>query len=384
MTDSSTQRDWLARLVGFDTSSGQSNLPLIHHVRDHLASLGVASHLVASPDGTKANLYAVIGPAEAGGIVLSGHTDVVPVTGQAWTSDPFTLTERGGRLYGRGTCDMKGFCATALALVPEFLAADLARPIVLAFSYDEEIGCVGAPAMIEEMRQRLPMPSAVIVGEPTLMRAVEGHKGSTRFCTHVTGIPAHSSETELGASAVEIAGQLIARIVEMRAANKRRAQPNSPFSPPYSSLGANVIDGGVQQNVIAGRCTFHWEARVIPDESIDAIEGEFESHARAIARELAETGREISIQTERLTSVPPFLPVKDSPAVELVQRLTGDTGTAVVSYASEAGQFQQAGYSAVICGPGSIEHAHRADEYVAIDQLDQCAAFMRQLIPLLR
>ena len=381
MTDLASQIDWISRLVAFNTSSGQSNLPLIDAVEAHLSGLGVRCQRVPSPDGTKANLYAVIGPDAPGGIVLSGHSDVVPVTGQAWSSDPFTVRRADGRLYGRGTCDMKGFCGTAISLVPEFIAAKLTRPLILAFSYDEEIGCIGAPAMIERIRETVPAPAAVIVGEPTMMRVVNGHKGSSQFRTTVTGINAHSSETELGVSAVEIAARLVGSIAETRAANRRRAAPDSPFSPPYSSLSANMIRGGTQQNIIAGECSFSWEVRLLPGEEMASVLDPFEALCREVEAEMRLVGPQAAIRTERLSAVPPFAPAHGGAAVTLAHQLTGTGDAAVVSYASEAGQFQQAGFSAVICGPGSIEHAHKADEFVALDQIALCTAFIRKLMP---
>ncbi len=384
MTELASQIDWIRRLVAFDTSSGQSNLALIDAVQQHLDGLGARCQRVPSPDGSKANLYAVIGPDAPGGIVLSGHCDVVPVTGQAWSSDPWTLREADGKLYGRGTCDMKGFCATAISLVPEFVAAKLARPLILAFSYDEEIGCLGAPAMIARMRETVPPPAAVIVGEPTMMRAVNGHKGSSQFRTTVTGINAHSSETELGVSAVEIAARLVNSIAETRAANRRSARPDSPFSPPYSSLSANMIRGGTQQNIIAGECSFSWEIRLLPGEDIASVLEPFDALCRAVEAEMRLVGPEAAIRTERLSAVPPFAPADEGAALALVRDLIGSNSASVVSYASEAGQFQEAGFSAVICGPGSIEHAHKADEFVEIDQIAQCARFIRRLMPSLQ
>lgn len=381
MTGLDAEIEWISRLVAFDTSSGRSNLPLIDDVEDWLTILGARCRRVPSPDGTKANLYAVVGPNRPGGILLSGHSDVVPVTGQAWDSDPWTATLKDGRLYGRGTCDMKGFCGTALSLVPEFLAAPLARPLILAFSYDEEIGCVGAPAMIEEITASVPRPGAVIVGEPTMMRVVSGHKGSAQFRTTVTGIPAHSSETEQGVSAVEIAARLIAGIAEIRSSNKRRAPQDSPFSPPYSSLISNLIQGGVQQNIIAGECTFRWEMRLLPGDDVATVREPFDAFAREIEAEMRLVGPEAAIETVQVTSVPPLAPRENDEAVELARALTGANELNVVSYASEAGQFQQAGFPTAICGPGSIEQAHKANEFVALDQIERCSAFIRKLIP---
>jgi acetylornithine deacetylase len=276
---------------------------------------------------------------------------------------------------------MKGFCGVVLSLLPEFLAARLARPLILAFSYDEEIGCVGAPTMIAQIGASLPQPSAVIVGEPTMMRVVNGHKGCSQFRTTVTGIPAHSSETERSVSAVEIAARLIASIARIRARNRRRAAPGSPFSPPYSSLSANVVQGGVQQNVIAGECSFRWEVRLLPGEDMRAILDPFEALCRRIEADMRAIGPQARIATVGVSSVPAFAPIEGDAATALAHRLTDTRDAGVVSYASEAGQFQQAGFSTVICGPGSIEQAHKADEFVTIDQIAECTAFIRKLIP---
>ncbi|HNS87939.1 MAG TPA: M20/M25/M40 family metallo-hydrolase, partial [Parvularculaceae bacterium] len=255
-TGLSSQIDWLARLVAHDTTSSKSNLALIDDVEPWLNEHGAETHRVWNADRTKANLYAVVGPKVEGGVILSGHTDVVPVAGQDWSSDPWTLTERDGKLYGRGTCDMKAFSAIALSLLPDMAKADLKRPIIFALSYDEEIGLLGAPHMIAEIRDRLPPPSAVIVGEPTMMKVIDGHKGIASFKTSVAGFTTHSSQTDRGVSAVEVAAKLIAKISEMREARARAADPKSPFSPPYSTMTVNVVKGGTQLNIMAGHCEF--------------------------------------------------------------------------------------------------------------------------------
>ncbi|MCB2097235.1 MAG: M20/M25/M40 family metallo-hydrolase, partial [Parvularculaceae bacterium] len=240
MTDLSAQIDWLARLVAHDTTSSKSNLSLIDDVEPYLQAHGAETHRVWNAERTKANLYAIVGPKVEGGVILSGHTDVVPIDGQDWSSDPWTLTEKDGKLYGRGTCDMKAFSAIALSLLPEMAAAGLKRPVIFALSYDEEIGLLGAPHMIAEIRDRLPAPSAVIVGEPTMMKVIDGHKGIASFRTVVTGFTTHSSQTDRGVSAVEVAAILIAKLSEMREARARSADPDSPFSPPYSTMTVNV------------------------------------------------------------------------------------------------------------------------------------------------
>lgn len=374
------QIEWLRRLVAHDTTSSKSNLNLIDDVEAVLLEYGAETFRVWNADRTKANLYAVVGPKVEGGVILSGHTDVVPVDGQAWTTDPWTLTEKDGKLYGRGTCDMKSFTAIALSLLPEMAAAGLKRPIIFALSYDEEIGLLGAPHMISEIREQLPPPSAVIVGEPTMMKVIDGHKGIASFRTTVTGFTTHSSQTDRGVSAVEGAAKLIVKLSAMREARAKAADPLSPFTPPYSTMTTNVIHGGAQVNIMAGECVFNWDCRVIPGESAAAILDEFEGFAREVEEEMRKKAPSCRIITEKTTDAPPLAPSGDNRAADLAKSITGLNSTDVVSYCAEAGQFQQAGFSTVICGPGSIDQAHQPDEYVSMDQLAEGAAFMRKLI----
>lgn len=374
------QIEWLRRLVAHDTTSSKSNLNLIDDVEAVLLEYGAETFRVWNADRTKANLYAVVGPKVEGGVILSGHTDVVPVDGQAWTTDPWTLTEKDGKLYGRGTCDMKSFTAIALSLLPEMAAAGLKRPIIFALSYDEEIGLLGAPHMISEIREQLPPPSAVIVGEPTMMKVIDGHKGIASFRTTVTGFTTHSSQTDRGVSAVEGAAKLIVKLSAMREARAKAADPLSPFTPPYSTMTTNVIHGGAQVNIMAGECVFNWDCRVIPGESAAAILDEFEGFAREVEEEMRKKAPSCCIMTEKTTDAPPLAPSGDNRAADLAKSITGLNSTDVVSYCAEAGQFQQAGFSTVICGPGSIDQAHQPDEYVSMDQLAEGAAFMRKLI----
>lgn len=378
--DISDQIAWLDRLVAFDTTSSLSNLALIDDSEAYLNGQGVATWRVADPSGTKANLYALIGPAAAGGVVLSGHTDVVPVAGQDWSSDPFRLEERQGKFFGRGTCDMKAFLAIALSLVPAMRQANLKKPVILAMSYDEEVGCLGAPSMIDEIVTRLPPPSAVIVGEPTMMDVVDGHKGIASFRTTVTGHTTHSSQTHRGVSAVEAAARLITRISDMRAARARDAVDDCPFVPPHSTMTVNLINGGTQINIMAGKCVFEWDCRALPGETSDDIRAEFEDYALGVQTELRAHAPSCRIETERLTDVPAFAPMADNPAADLAKSLTGRNATGVVPYAAEAGQFQRAGLATVICGPGSIDQAHQADEFISREQLEAGTAFMRRLI----
>jgi len=380
MTDLSNQIAWLARLVAHDTTSSKSNLNLIDDVEPVLKEFGAETFRVWNEDRTKANLYAVVGPKVEGGVVLSGHTDVVPIDGQDWSSDPWTLTEKDGKLYGRGTCDMKAFSAIALSLLPEMAKADLKRPIIFALSYDEEIGLLGAPHMIAEIKDKLPAPSAVIVGEPTMMRVIDGHKGIASFKTSVTGFTTHSSQTDRGVSAVEVAAKLIAKLSDMRAAREQNADPKSPFTPPYSSMTVNVVTGGTQLNIMAGHSEFKWDCRVIPGDSAHGVLDEFNEFAAALEAEIRKKAPQCAIVTEAITNAPPLAPTEKSEAADLAKAITGLNSTAVVSYCAEAGQFQEAGFSTVICGPGSIDQAHQANEYVSISQIAEGTAFIRKLI----
>jgi len=371
----------LARLVAFDTTSRSSNLALIHYVEAELGRLGIQGRRVPNAEGDKTNLYASIGPAVEGGVVLSGHTDVVPVDGQPWSSDPFVLTRRGERLYGRGTCDMKGFLALVLAAAPHLAAAGLKRPVHLAFSYDEEIGCLGAPAMIEAIARDLPRPLAVIVGEPTNMEAVRGHKGIRAYKVTVTGREAHSSLTHLGVSAVMAAVTLMGRLSDLARRLEQEADPASPFLPKGASLTIGVVNGGTALNILARECVFWFDLRTPPGLDPEAILAGFFQEAQAMNAALQLRAPEAGVRVERRSLTPPLAPEADGEAERLARVLAGDNGPGrVVSYAAEAGQFQQAGFSTVICGPGSIDQAHQPDEYVEIAQMQRGAQFMGRLV----
>ena len=380
MQELSHQIDWISRLVAHDTTSSKSNLGLIEDVEAYFESHGVETFRVANDDGTKANLYAIVGPKTGGGVVLSGHTDVVPVEGQAWDTDPWTVIEKDGKLFGRGVTDMKSFSAIGLSLVPEMLNAGLKRPLIFALSYDEEVGCLGAPRMIAEIADKVPAPSAVIVGEPTNMRVVDGHKGIASFRVKVTGYTTHSSQTDRGVSAVEAAARLIAKIADMREARRRASDPASPFDPPYSTMTVNVVRGGTQLNIMAGSAEFDWDLRVIPGDSPDDVLEEFTDFARGIEAEMRARSRDCEIVIEQMTRAPSLAPRADNPAADLAKAITGHNSTEVVAYAAEAGQFQEAGFSTVICGPGSIDQAHQPNEFITIDQVAAGASFMRKLI----
>jgi acetylornithine deacetylase len=368
----------LARLVAFPTVSSETNLALVDFVEAWLAGLGVAALRVPDPTGTKAGLVALVGPAVEGGVVLSGHTDVVPVVGQPWSSDPWTLRAAGGRLYGRGACDMKGFAAIALALVPEMLAAGLARPIILALTCDEEIGCLGAPPLIEAMLAAMPRPEAVIVGEPSGMRVVTGQKGSWGFRAEVRGHEVHSSLIHTGVSAVMEAASLIDWMAGLMAESAATAPPNG-FDPPYTTVHVGKIAGGTANNITARDCTFSGEVRLLPGESEDAWRARIE--AEAARREAALRARhpDARIRFATRMSLPGFL--ADPAAEALARTLTGDTGPGeLVSYQTEAGHFQARGLPTVICGPGDIAQAHQPDEFITLEQLEAGTAFVRRLI----
>ena len=371
----------LERLVAFDTTSHLSNLALIEWVERYLAGHGIASRRIVSDDGAKANLLATIGPASEGGVVLSGHTDVVPVAGQAWSSDPFVLVEREGRLFGRGSCDMKGFLALALAAVPDFLEAGLQRPAHLAFSYDEEIGCFGAPAMIDLIGRELPRPALVVVGEPTSMEVVSGHKGIGFWRVTVTGREAHSSRTDLGVSAVMGAARLMGELAAIAERLTRAADPASIFLPKGPTLTIGTVAGGTAGNILARQCVFQFDLRGLPHDGSRAALGGFFDLARQIDAEIKVQAPEGGVVVEQLADVPPLRADPASEAEAFVRRLAGDNGPArVASFASEAGQFQGAGLPAVLCGPGSIDQAHQPDEYVDLTQMQRGAAFMARLV----
>ena len=372
----------LERLIAFPTVSADGNLAVIHWVRDYLAELGMAAHVVPAPDGQpKANLWASIGPDRPGGIVLSGHTDVVPVAGQPWTHDPFDLHRRDGRLYGRGTCDMKGFIALCLALVPEMLERPLKTPIHLAFSYDEELGCLGAPHLIAELGRRFPKPSLAIIGEPTEMRLGTRHKGCYSFETEVTGRDGHSSQTQKGANAIVAAAEIVGEL--QRIADDLRDGPHQDanFEPPYPTINVGRIDGGTAINIIARHCQVQWDFRATPGADPSLVLPRLERFmAESVLPKLRRTAPDAVIVTRPRVRVPPLTEEKGGAAETLVKFLTGANQTIGLAFATEAGQFQEAGLSAVVCGPGSIAQAHQPDEFIEISQLEAGQHFLRKLI----
>ena len=385
MADTDIPRDLIAKLIGFNTVSRDSNMALIDFVRDYLAKLGVESKLVPNEDGSKANLYATIGPNVPGGVVLSGHTDVVPVDGQEWSSDPFALVEREGKFFGRGVADMKTYCALAMAVLPEFLKSNPSKPIHLAFSYDEEVGCIGAPSMIEKMVGDVPKPMAVIVGEPTDMQVVTGHKSILGVRTHVSGHSVHSCQVDRGVSAVMTAARLVTYLENIMLENKRLSDPASPFDPPYSTLHCGIIEGGTAHNIVAKDCRIVTDIRTIAGESPLDFYDRFKTHVKEeIEPKIKAIAPDAGIVLTPGKMVPGLKPEENGAAEQLARQITGDNSVHAVSYATEAGQFQSAGYSAVICGPGSIDQAHQPDEFITLDQVQEGWAFMLRVADVLR
>ena len=375
-----TTAQLLKKLVSFDTISSNSNIELIDFVEDYLTGHGVGSVRIDYEAGRKLNLFATIGPDVAGGIVLSGHTDVVPVEGQNWTHDPFDMIERDGALYGRGTCDMKGFIAVVLALVPQLVAARLKTPVHMAWSCDEEVGCNGVRPMIAHVVENLPRPKAVIVGEPTSMQVVNSHKGGDAYHTHVRGLEGHSSNMHLGVSAIMAAGEVICEIGRMGEDMRRDGDPSGRFSPPCSTTQVGMVEGGTAGNIIAKDCHLTWETRLLPGVDVKGPLKRIQAFGKTLEQDMHKVSRETGIETRCVSSVPGLLPEPEAAAETLALNFARANGTGAVSYGTEAGLFQQAGFPAVICGPGSIEQAHKPDEFVTIAQLDECEAFMQRLL----
>ncbi|MCB1350131.1 MAG: acetylornithine deacetylase [Maritimibacter sp.] len=374
--------DILAKLVSFPTVSSESNLALVDWVEDYLAAHGVRAHRVYNDDGTKAALFANVGPEEEGGVVLSGHTDVVPVEGQPWETDPFTLTEKGGRLYGRGACDMKGFDALALAAVPKALAAGVKRPLQIALSYDEEVGCLGAPRMIEAMGRTLPKADVALIGEPSNWKVVNGHKGGIGIATQLRGHEVHSSIMHTGVNAVMEAAKLVDWANRQNAAGMA-GEPgpiDGLFDPPWTTAHVGTIRGGTADNITARDCRFVMGFRCIPSESVADWRARYLDEVARVEATMQAVHPEARIDTDTRFDVPGLVPEIGGAAEALARRLTGDNGTRVVSYATEAGQFQEAGYSAVIVGPGNIAQAHQPNEWLAASELAAGEAFLDRLI----
>ncbi|MEH3146200.1 MAG: acetylornithine deacetylase [Methylobacterium frigidaeris] len=376
-----TPLEMLARLVSFDTESQKSNLALVDFVEDYLAAWDVPVVRAPNAAGDKAALFATFGPMRDGGVVLSGHTDVVPVAGQSWTTDPFTLRVADGRAYGRGAVDMKGFCALALALAPDFQAAGLRTPVHLLLSYDEETTCLGVADIIARLGHDLPRPGAVIVGEPTDLDVADAHKSIVTCVTTVHGHEAHSSKPALGANAVMAAAELVAELNRIADRMVARGDASGRFDPPYSTVHVGMIGGGTARNILPKSCEFLWEFRGLPDLDLAEIPALFAQKSDEVARErLNRHGPYGRIETVQDASVPGLAPDPGSPAERLAMRIAGRNRTVSVPYATEAGRFQVAGLPTVVCGPGSINQAHQSDEYITLAALEAGEAFMRGLI----
>jgi acetylornithine deacetylase len=372
-------RELLATLVGSDTTSSKSNLALIGFVEDYFKSHGIGSLRVSSPDGSKADLFATIAGSGNGGIGLSGHSDCVPVEGQRWASDPFTLTARDGKLYGRGSCDMKGFLACVLASVPLFKTRTLKEPVHLIISYDEEVGCTGVRPLIARLGKDLPRPRAIIVGEPTSMAVIDAHKRIDAYRTVVHGREAHSSLPALGVNAISAAAALVCELDRIGGAIPKKE--NDPhFEPPYSTISIGTIKGGTGGNIVPKNCEFQWQVRSLPSATPGEASRDLAAFAeKSLLPKMKQVSDEAVIETTALNSVPAFVAGNTSEAVALALKLTGTEQTRAVSYTTEAGLFEQAGCASVICGPGDIAQAHATDEFVSIEQLDACMAFLSAL-----
>jgi acetylornithine deacetylase len=370
----------LEYLIGFDTQSFRSNLELVAFVRDYLEGFGVESRLVPDGTGEKANLWALIGPSDEAGLVLSGHTDVVPVAGQAWTSDPFRARAADGRIYGRGAADMKGFLACVLALVPELVALPLRRPAIIAFSYDEEVGCKGVPRLIEALLAELPRPQACLVGEPTLMGLVDGHKGKAGYRCIVTGREAHSAYPRLGANAVIAAARIIGQVADLGRGFAAHGPFGDGFDPPHHTSGIGRIEGGSQLNIVPSHCSFEFEFRTLPGVDPMRFVREVEAFALAeVLPTLRATAPEAAIRFEEVLAYPGMTPPPESEFTRLCRELTGTAVPAKVPFGTEGGCFDARGIPALVCGPGDIKVAHKPDEWIAVEQLERCDAFLRRL-----
>ncbi len=373
----------LSDLIKFQTVSGTSNLALIEYCEKRLNKVGASSFKTSDDVKKRFNLFSTVsgkGKINGGGIILSGHTDVVPASTKEWSSDPFISKEKNNKVYGRGTCDMKGFIACSLALAPYFASQNLKKPIHFSFTYDEETACQGAPVMIKELKKRNLNCSVCIVGEPTNMKAVQAHKGCYEYTTYFKGLAGHGSAPDKGVNAVEYATRFINKLLELREELKKRQPKNSVFIPPYTTLGIGRIKGGLARNVIADQCVVDWELRpVVPEDGVyvnktmDAYVKDF------LLPEMQKVYPKADIKKEIIGEIIGFNKEEDSEAINLVCNLTGDNSREVVSFGTEAGLFQEIGISTVVCGPGSVEQAHTIDEFVSYEQLKKCLALLIQI-----
>jgi acetylornithine deacetylase len=379
----SRSRALLQTLVGFDTTSRESNLRLIAFVRDYLASHGVASELIYNEARTKANLFASIGPVELPGIVLSGHTDVVPVDGQPWSVPPFELTERDGKLFGRGTADMKGYIACVLALVPALVAATLRRPVHIALSYDEEVGCLGVRSLLSVLAQRPVKPMLCIIGEPTELKPVLGHKGKLAMRCDVHGAACHSAYAPHGVNAIEHAAELIGELG--RIGQRLQDQQDARFDPPFSTVQTGVIGGGKALNIVPADCRFDFEIRALPGQAPQAVADELRAYAeQQVLPRMQAVSAQSAIRFTELSAYPGLMTDQHSEAAELIAAFCGSRAFGTVAFGTEGGLFDAAGIPTVVCGPGSMDQGHKPDEFVSVAQLAQCDQMLHSMLNSLR
>ena len=370
----------LRHLIAFPTVSTDSNLEMIDFLADHLRAVGARVDIHKDFTGAKANLFATLGPDKDGGIVLSGHSDVVPVADQDWSTDPFEMVERDGNLYGRGTCDMKGFIAAAVAMAPFYAERIRDRPIHFAFTHDEETGCLGAQALAQILRAQGIRPGVAIIGEPTSMRVIEGHKGCYEYSTHFTGLEGHGSSPDLGVNAVEYAVRYVGRLLELKEQLRTRAPENSRFDPPWTTINTGALVGGVAHNVIPGKARIDWEMRPVQPSDSDFVKADLLAFcADTLLPAMRAVSPDADIVTEVIGEVGGLVPADENEAKEILMELTGANDAGTVPFGTEAGIFQSLGMSVVVCGPGSIEQAHKPDEFVSLDQLEQCLTMLERL-----
>ncbi len=373
-----TTREILADLIAFDSVSRNSNLALIGYVQAYLTRYGVESQIIHDDSGEKANLLAAIGPQDLPGIVLSGHTDVVPVDGQDWHSDPFLLTERAGKLYGRGTADMKSWLAAVLALVPRLVTVPLRMPVWIAFSYDEEVGCKGVHGLLAQLDKLPVLPAACIVGEPTEMHPVMGHKGKIAVRCDVTGLSAHSAYTTQGVNAIEYAVRIMQQLMTL--ANRLKQQQNLDFAPPFSTLQTGLINGGKALNIVPEHCQFDFEIRTLPQVDAQQLVDEITAWTQAeLLPEMLAMSPQCAITFSTLSRYPALQTQSAAMIDALLALLPQPKTLQTVAYGTEGGLFQQHGVPTLVCGPGCMDQGHKPDEFISLDQLQACDAFMLRL-----
>ena len=371
----------LTDLIGYPSVSSESNLDIINYLSDKIKSLGGKIDIIKTSDNKQANIFATIGPEIDGGIVLSGHTDVVPAKELNWNSDPFKLTRKDDLLYGRGSCDMKGFIASTIVAAEILKNKNLNYPVHFSYTYDEEIGCFGARHLIKELKKYKYKPSIVIIGEPTNMEIIEAHKGDCEYTTCFHGIEGHASNPEKGLSAIEYGSLFTNKLFELGNELKKRAPSDSPFNPPWTTVQVGKIEGGVAHNVIAGQCSIDWEMRPINEEDKNFVKNNLLKYCQnKLLPEMQSKFAEAKIETETIGEIPGLIPQKDNQARVIMQDLLQSNSTGVISFGTEAGIFQEMNMDVVVCGPGSIDQAHKANEFVSISELDKCLQNLLKLL----